>query len=207
MFNKILVAIDRSTASRDVFGTAVSLAKATGASLMLLHVLSNEEKQEPTLFIYSGIKYSVISEPLLKAYEEQWQKFEEEGLEFLRSLVQEARTVGIDAEYTQFWGNPGRGICDLAQAWSADLLLVGSRGLSGLKEMFLGSVSNYVTHHAPCSVLIVHKTGNSDSQSFQGEQQELTSSSSGKPTFKRREFVAQSVSQLNKEPQSSARSD
>ena len=35
------------------------------------------------------------------------------------------------------------------------MIVVGSRGLKGLKEMFLGSVSNYVTHHAPCSVLIV----------------------------------------------------
>ncbi len=43
----------------------------------------------------------------------------------------------------------------MARAWSADLILVGSRGLKGLKEMFLGSVGNYVTHHAPCSALIV----------------------------------------------------
>lgn len=43
----------------------------------------------------------------------------------------------------------------MARTWSADLILVGSRGLKGLKEMFLGSVGNYVTHHAPCSALIV----------------------------------------------------
>ncbi|MBW4534347.1 MAG: universal stress protein [Pleurocapsa minor HA4230-MV1] len=206
MFKKILVAIDRSITSREVFEIAISLAKTTGASLMLLHVLSNEERQNPTLFVYSSIRYNVISEVLLKAYEEQWQKFEEEGLEFLRSLVKEATTAGVDAEFTQFWGNPGQDICDLAQAWSADLILVGSRGLSGIKEMFLGSVSNYVTHHAPCSVFIVHKTGNtssslsinSDSQSFQDKQRELTTSTSEKSTFRKREFVAKSISQLEK---------
>lgn len=182
MFKKILVAIDRSITSREVFEIAISLAKTTGASLMLLHILANEKKQDPTLFVYSGIRYSAMSESLLKAYEEQWHKCEAEGLEFLRSLVKEATTAGVDANFTQFWGNPGRDICDLAQAWSADLILVGSRGLSGIKEMFLGSVSNYVTHHAPCSVLIVHKTGNTslsvnyDSQSFQDKQPELTSS-------------------------------
>ncbi|AFZ38130.1 UspA domain-containing protein (plasmid) [Stanieria cyanosphaera PCC 7437] len=212
MFNKILVAIDRSTASRDVFETAVSLAKTTGASLMLLHILANELKQDPTLFVYSGIRYNVMSEPLLKAYEEQWQKFEEKRLEFLRSLVREAKTARVDADFTQFWGNPGRDICDLAQAWSADLILVGSRGLTGIKEMFLGSVSNYVTHHAPCSVFIVHKTGNTslsvnyDSQSFQDKQGELTSFTSGKSTLRKREFVAKSISQLEKEPQSPAKS-
>ncbi|PSB11276.1 universal stress protein [Pleurocapsa sp. CCALA 161] len=212
MFNKILVAIDRSTASRDVFETAVSLAKTTGASLMLLHVLANEEKQDPTLFVYSGIRYNVMSESLLKAYEEQWHKYEAEGVEFLRSLVREATTAGVNAEFTQFCGNPGRDICDIAQAWSADLILVGTRGLSGIKEMFLGSVSNYVTHHAPCSVLIVLKTANTsvsvnyDSQSFQGKQRELTSSTSEKLTFRKHEFVAKSSSYLEKEPQSSAKS-
>ena len=197
MYNKILVAIDRSSASRNVFETAVSLAKTTGASLMLLHVLNNESKQDPTLFVYSGIRYSVTSEPLIKAYEEQWQKYEAEGIEFLRSLVREAAAAGVGAEFTQFWGSPGRDICNSAQKWSADLILVGSRGLTGMKEMFLGSVSNYVTHHAPCSVLIVHETINSDSQLFQGEQQESTSSNSGKPTFRKREFVAKSTAQLN----------
>ena len=205
MYNKILVAIDRSTASRNVFETAVSLAKATGASLMLLHVLKNESKQDPTLFVYSGIRYSAMSEPLQKAYEEQWQKHEAEGIEFLRSeamplglsLVREAAAAGVGAEFTQFWGSPGRDICDLAQAWSADLIMVGSRGLTGMKEMFLGSVSNYVTHHAPCSVLIVHETINPDLQLFQSEQQESTSSNFGKPAFKKREFVAKSTAQLN----------
>ena len=58
-------------------------------------------------------------------------------------------------EWLQSLGYPGRNICEEAQTWSADLILVGSRGLTGVQEMFLGSISNYVTHHAPCSVLIV----------------------------------------------------
>ncbi len=57
MFNKILVAMDRSPASRNVFEFAMSLAKATGASLMLLHVLSSEEKDFPIPTIYSGLEY------------------------------------------------------------------------------------------------------------------------------------------------------
>ena len=178
MFNKILVAIDCSTANRDVFDTAVSLAKTTGASLMLLHVLGNEAKQDPTLFVYSGIRYNVMSEPLLKAYEEKWQKFEEKGLDCMLFLVREATAAGVDADFTQFWGNPGRDICDLAQVWPADLIVVGSRGLTGIQEMFLGSVSNYVTHHAPCSVFIVHQTGNVDLQLSQGDREKLTSSNS-----------------------------
>ena len=43
----------------------------------------------------------------------------------------------------------------LAKDWNADLIIMGRRGLTGLSEMFLGSVSNYVVHHASCSVLLI----------------------------------------------------
>ncbi|MGL5832152.1 MAG: universal stress protein, partial [Waterburya sp.] len=83
------------------------------------------------------------------------------GLDFLQGKAQEAQAKGVNTEFIQLTGNPGRVICEFASTWSADLILVGSRGLKGLKEMFLGSVSNYITHHAPCSVLIVRNDTNS----------------------------------------------
>jgi nucleotide-binding universal stress UspA family protein len=43
----------------------------------------------------------------------------------------------------------------VARTWNADLIVIGRRGLRGLAEMFLGSVSNHVIHHAHCSVLVV----------------------------------------------------
>lgn len=177
MFNKILVAIDRSPASRKVFESAMSLAKATRSSLMLLHVLSFEERDFPIPTIYSGLEYDPFDSALMDAYQERWRKFEQKGLKMLRRTAEEATTAGISTEFTQNMGNPAHNICNLAQTWSADLILVGSRGRTGIKEMFLGSVSNYVTHHAPCSVLIVHQTNNSDSQLLLArEEQELTSS-------------------------------
>ena len=166
MFNRILVAIDRSQMSKKVFEAGMSLAQTTNGSLMLLHVLSSEEKDYPNPFIYSGLEYDSSYEPILKDYREQWRKFEQEGLEFLRSLTEEANKVGINTEFTQTSGYPGHHICHLAQTWTADLILVGSRGLTGLKEMFLGSVSNYVTHHAPCSVLIVRENAHLDFQTL-----------------------------------------
>jgi nucleotide-binding universal stress UspA family protein len=64
--------------------------------------------------------------------------------------------MGIKTEFTQIPGNPGQTIKKIAQNWDADLIVMGSRGRTGLSELVLGSVSNYVMHHAPCSVLIVH---------------------------------------------------
>ena len=163
MFNKILVAIDRSTTSRNVFETVVPLAKMTGASLMLLHVSSNEEKDNLSPSIDPKRVESRLDSSILEAYDRHWQELEQQQqqeLEVMRSLVEEATAAGVNTEFTQTLGDPGKTICNLAQTWSADLIVVGSRGLTGIKEIILGSVSNYVTHHAPCSVFIVHKTSN-----------------------------------------------
>lgn len=157
MFNKILITVDHSKISRKVFEAGLSLAKQTGASLMLLHVLSPEEKGYPSPPIFPGLEYSPNVKPILKTYEEQCQIFKEQGIELLHSLAEEAEKAGIMTKIRQREGYTGRTICELAQTWSAELILVGSRGLTGLKEMLLGSISNYVTHHAPCSVLIVRE--------------------------------------------------
>ncbi|MFN6036632.1 MAG: universal stress protein, partial [Dolichospermum sp.] len=77
-------------------------------------------------------------------------------LQMLQSFTSQANTAGINTEFTQNSGNPGRMICELARTWNADLIMMGRRGRSGLAEFFLGSQSNYVLHHAPCSVQIVH---------------------------------------------------
>lgn len=156
MISKILVAVDRSPLSKSIFDTAVSLAKTTGANLMLLHVLSPQESEYPILPV--NTYDPLVNELDYDRYHQKHAEYELEGLQFLQNLTEEATKAGIDTEHTQLSGNSGRMICELANNWSADLIVVGSRGLKGLKEMFLGSVSNYVTHHAPCSVLIVRNS-------------------------------------------------
>ena len=153
MINKILVAVDRSERNKYVFDSAVTLAKANNATLMLLHVLSEDETEYPILPTYAY--YPILDNQDYDIYQEKLTIHKERGLNLLRNLTEKATESGVNTEYTQLTGNPGRKICELANTWSADLILVGSRGLRGLPEMFLGSVSNYVTHHAPCSVLIV----------------------------------------------------
>jgi nucleotide-binding universal stress UspA family protein len=156
MINKILVAVERADRNNLVFDSAVSLAKTIDASIMLLHVLCENEASYPILPTYAY--YPLLNEGDYEMYQHKLAEYKQLGIDFLQYLTQKATEAGITTEYSQLIGNPGRIICELANTWEADLILVGSRGLRGLKEMFLGSVSNYVTHHAPCSVLIVRES-------------------------------------------------
>ncbi|CAN4122376.1 unnamed protein product [Withania somnifera] len=55
-------------------------------------------------------------------------------------------------------GDPKEKICDAVEEMHADLLVMGSRSFGPIKRMFLGSVSNYCSNHAPCPVIIVKNT-------------------------------------------------
>lgn len=149
---KILVAIDQSDISKAVFAQALSLAQTTGAQLHLLHILSTEEESSPVTL---PLQYPAIDHRILEEYREKWQRFESERLGQLEALAQKAIAAGIKSEISQVSGSPGRLIVELAKDWDADLIVVGRRGRSGLKELLLGSVSNYVVHRAHSSVLVV----------------------------------------------------
>ena len=174
MFSKILVAMDNSASSQTIFESALVLAKATEAELMLLHVLSLEEEGTPVSPLLSSLDYyTPVNDDIIQIYRKQWETFENRGLDLLRSRTDEATSVGVKTEFTQTPGSPGRTICELAQNWGADLIVMGRRGRSGLSELILGSVSNYVTHHAHCSVLTVQGKANSCTEVAQ-ENQELS---------------------------------
>jgi len=55
-------------------------------------------------------------------------------------------------------GDPADAILDVAEERGADLIVVGNRGMAGAKRFLLGSVPNKVSHHAPCSVMIIRTT-------------------------------------------------
>ena len=158
MYKKILVAMDMSEMSEEVFAQALAVAQQQGkATMMLLHVLSPEEDNSPLPIPpdMTELYPAVGNDFTLEAWREQWEEFERQGLEMLRSHGEEAARMGLNVEVKQISGSPSKNICKLARDWQADLIIIGRRGRSGLKEIFLGSVSNYVLHHAPCSVLIV----------------------------------------------------
>lgn len=155
MFQKILVAIDQSEISQQAFDEAVTLAKATNANLMLIHVLSPLGQEYPSPVFPSDPSYPGLQAEAMRVHLQQWEILEKQGIEFLKAQTDQAIAAGVSTEFTQSLGEPGQAICELARIWGAHLVIIGRRGYSGLKELLLSSVSNHVAHHAPCSVLIV----------------------------------------------------
>jgi nucleotide-binding universal stress UspA family protein len=158
MFHKILAAIDRSEMSHDVFKTALDIAKADRAVLVLLHVLSFDERGNPSMLMPTGLEYFQAAEGnTLETDRDRWQTYEQQSLDLLKSLADRATAKGVTTEVHQLADSPGRSICEFAESEEIDLIVMGRRGLSGVNEFLVGSVSNYVLHHARCSVLIDKK--------------------------------------------------
>lgn len=154
MFRQVLVALDRSKYSERVLNAGMTLAKAEVANLILVQVLSNEERDSPLMPTSNLLGYPVDTR-IFEDYQEHWQKYQQEGLDLLKSYADKAISAGVKTEFVQANGSPGRTICEIARDRGVDLIVIGRRGLSGLNELILGSVSNYVIHHAGCSVLTV----------------------------------------------------
>ncbi|WP_299492823.1 universal stress protein [Acaryochloris sp. IP29b_bin.137] len=158
MLKKILVALDHSDFSQQTFMQSVVLAKATHAKLMLFHVISSTEEGYPVLPLIPDIleDYDLSQTEVTTSYLKDLDVFKANSLELLRSRSNQAKEQGISVVYQQSIGDPGREICEIARQWNADTIIIGRRSRNLLSKLLLGSVSNYVTHHAPCSVLIVH---------------------------------------------------
>lgn len=159
MFERILAALDMSDTGAEVMETALSLAQATSSSLILVHVLSGEEESAPSpITAVPGMDYYYhgVHEEFFVENRRQWEQFERQCMERLQSYANKARELGIEVECLQQPGSPGRTLCELARIWKADLIVMGRRGRAGLSELFLGSVSNYVTHHAHCAVMTLN---------------------------------------------------
>ncbi|NJK61940.1 MAG: universal stress protein [Synechococcaceae cyanobacterium SM2_3_1] len=156
MYRRILAAIDLSDMGERIFEAALDQAQAHLGNLMLLHVLYTHEEGSPGFsdVILAG-HYPELSGKS-NIFAQRWKEFEDKGLEWLQKFTRVATEAGIATEFSQNLGQPGSVICQMARNWSADLIVIGSE-ISKRGELSPGGVSNYVMHHAPCSVLVVHQ--------------------------------------------------
>ncbi|HAG85611.1 MAG TPA: universal stress protein [Cyanobacteria bacterium UBA12227] len=150
-YKKILVAIDHSPESDAVFEQALEIAKKEEASLMVFHCLPLETEG-------AGFYGDMFGRELIDfahLMQEKMRKESEKAREWLASYCEKATGQGVQTEWDCKVGDAGSAIRDLANSWGADLIVLGRRGRRGLQEILLGSISNYIVHHVPCSILIV----------------------------------------------------
>jgi nucleotide-binding universal stress UspA family protein len=147
MFQHIVVAFNDTPEAHQAFEKALALAEEFRAELFIFEVAE----------IPLAAMAPVYSYPMWTPLPSEVSELSQEAsiTEQLQQLCEEARTKGVTAHWEYRIGPAGDLICAYAQEMDADLVVLGRRGLRGVSEMILGSVSNHVMHHCRCSVLIV----------------------------------------------------
>jgi len=153
MLKKILVAVDGSDNSKKALTYAVELAEKLDGKITLIHVSSTVAPMIPPADTFSAptLPPPASTAILTKISEEAKRK----GEQILDEGEQVVKERGIGVEKILREGDAVRQIVTLAQEGKFDLIVLGHRGVSRLEELFLGAVSEGVSHKAPCPVLIV----------------------------------------------------
>ena len=143
MFSSIVVGTDGSDTAMLAVQEAIELAAASGAKL---HIVS----------AYAPVAAKVSGGGPEAA---DWNVGPDVLVEGVLSAAQHAAAgLGVQADCRALRGDPADALIEAAEQEGADLIVVGNRGMTGAKRFLLGSVPNKVSHHAPCSVLIVRTT-------------------------------------------------
>ena len=148
MFTSILVGTDGSETAHTALVRAVELAAGLRARLAI--VSAYEPVSDPREH----------GEQVIAPKDAQWEiNPHDDVLALLEAARSEAVGAGVDSVETfARVGDAADAILDVAEEQRCDLIVVGNKGMTGAKRFLLGSVPNKVSHHAPCSVLIVRTT-------------------------------------------------
>ncbi len=161
-YDKILVAVEPHAEEKQesnhlgVLAQAIEIANKNNSHLFIFHSITHFPERQDVLVGSNVIPYAGFYTAETLSFSD---RIVEETIEELNTWLQSIQTYaaeqGVQADYEYGIGEAGKLICDRAEQYDIDLIVIGRRGLSGFKEMLLGSVSNYVVHHAPCHVLVV----------------------------------------------------
>jgi nucleotide-binding universal stress UspA family protein len=141
------VGTDGSDTATEAVRQAIDLAKSIGARVQLVSAY------EPV----SGQR--IRAEQQQAPDDVQWSINPREDVDAtLDTAAEMAEAAGVEVERFARQGDPADAILDVAEETKADLIIVGNKGMTGARRFLLGSVPNKVSHHAPCSVLIIRTT-------------------------------------------------
>jgi nucleotide-binding universal stress UspA family protein len=147
MFKSIVVGTDGSETATQAVRQAVDLASAVGAKLEIVTA-------------YEPVPAQRLKEERRDTPEDlQWAISPREDVDAtLEAAAAVARESGVSVDVYARQGDPADAVLDVAEERDADLVIVGNKGMTGAKRFLLGSVPNKISHHAPCSVLIIRTT-------------------------------------------------
>ncbi|XOJ01716.1 universal stress protein [Paenibacillus polymyxa] len=138
-----MVAIDKSEITNKLLDATVEIAQNKQAQVTLVNVSQD--------YVSNGMTY--VPENFL---EDILNEIEKESLEQLHQAKSKLKSAGINPETVHLKGDPAHELLNYARDTEQQIIIIGSRGLRGIKEMMLGSVSHKVSQLSSCPVLIVH---------------------------------------------------
>jgi nucleotide-binding universal stress UspA family protein len=147
MFGSIVVGTDGSETAGEAVRQATELAQAVGAKIHLVSAfepVGNQRLREERQQVPEDMSWMVNQREDVDAT--------------LKEAAEQIQEAGVEVETNARQGDPADAILDVAEEKNADLIVVGNKGMSGAKRFLLGSVPNKVSHHAPCSVMIIRTT-------------------------------------------------
>ena len=150
MYQQIVVGTDGSPRAHLAVDTAISLAQKYGATLHVVHAHHVVSGAHATEHADVGPATVDIVEANAGVHEE--------GQAICDEAVKRAVQAGINAEPHCVGGDAAEALIHVAETLGADLIVVGNRGMEGVRRFLLGNVPNKISHHAPCSVLVVRTT-------------------------------------------------
>jgi nucleotide-binding universal stress UspA family protein len=140
VIQSVLVGTDGSDRAQRAVDAAVDVAKGQGAKLLLVAAFRDEDTHWESLA--SSAKASIGN-------------LREAAEQVLMRSARHAEGQGVEVDWEARGGHPADVLLDLATERKVDLVVVGNKGMSGARRYLLGGVADKVSHHAPCSVMIV----------------------------------------------------
>jgi nucleotide-binding universal stress UspA family protein len=148
VFTSIVVGTDGSETAHTALRRAIDLASGLGARLQIVSAyepVSDQRLRGEQVEVPADLQWMINPH--------------DDVMALLESARAEARAAGVEeVETFARQGDAADAIVDVAEEQRSDLIVVGNKGMTGAKRFLLGSVPNKVSHHAPCSVLIVRTT-------------------------------------------------
>jgi nucleotide-binding universal stress UspA family protein len=147
VFTRIVVGTDGSDTATEAVRQAVGLAKLSGAELSIVSAYEPVSKRR------------IEGEQQGAPADVQYEIGPREDVNLvLERAAATAKQEGVEVQIHPVEGNPTDALLNVAEEINADLIVVGNKGMTGARRFLLGSVPNNVSHHAPCSVIIVRTT-------------------------------------------------